>query len=209
MLLAWSLTFRCSRTFQNYLNYVRSAGLLHGFSDDVFSSSALRRAKVAIDKRQLWKPRPKMWIGQEQLQHVMTLLVDSPGWRPTALWMLAAYVFKLRVPSECLPMVVGVGDNTTFGQEQPSQSIIYPGSDEIVLCLKRRKNRCDKCHYSSIAPFSLCNVVGHGVQDFAGPAGARNVPSHAQSTYWVQDLWPTVLVQCHLKASMVERPWPT
>ena len=46
LLLAWSLTFRCGRTFQNYLGYVRSANLLHGFGDEVFGSAALRRAKV-------------------------------------------------------------------------------------------------------------------------------------------------------------------
>ena len=117
MLLAWSLTFRCSRTFQNYLNYVRSAGLLHGFSDDVFNSFALRKAEVAIDMRQLWKPRQKMWIGQAQLQHVMTQAGDPPLFGCCPLMFSSSAYF----PSACpwwlaLGMIPPLGKSSHHNQ---------------------------------------------------------------------------------------------
>ena len=111
--------------------------------------------QVSIDKRKLWRPRPKMWVGQQQLQQVMALVADSPQWKSTAVWMLAAYVFKLRVPSECLPMVVGIGDSSTYGQAQTSQSIIHIGESEIVLCLKTRKNRCVPVTQAIMSAFML------------------------------------------------------
>ena len=51
-LLAWSTLFRHEGTFANYLAHVRLACQLVGASTAVFSDAALKRAKVAIAKRQ-------------------------------------------------------------------------------------------------------------------------------------------------------------
>jgi len=45
-LLAWSHTFRCGKTFKNYLGHIRTMTIWLGYSDDVFSQTALKRAKV-------------------------------------------------------------------------------------------------------------------------------------------------------------------
>lgn len=105
-----------------------------------------------------------MWVGQQQLQQVMALVADSPQWKSTAVWMLAAYVFKLRVPSECLPMVVGIGDSSTYGQAQTSQSIIHIGESEIVLCLKTRKNRCVPVTQAIMSAFMLLCIRPWGAR---------------------------------------------
>ena len=105
-----------------------------------------------------------MWVGQQQLQQVMALVADSPQWKSTAVWMLAAYVFKLRVPSECLPMVVGIGDSSTYGQAQTSQSIIHIGESEIVLCLKTRKNRYVPVTQAIMSAFMLLCIRPWGAR---------------------------------------------
>ena len=56
-----------------------------------------------------------------------------------AMLYLSAYVFLLRVPSECLPMRKGSG---LFGSEGYShKSVICVNDSEVVLHLSSRKNR--------------------------------------------------------------------
>jgi len=70
----------------------------------------------------------------------MRTLAGEPPWRTTVLWMLTAYVFMLRrVPSECLPIVTCVGD-CIYGPAQQNKAEIHVMDDQIVLCLKFRKN---------------------------------------------------------------------
>ena len=68
-------------------------------------------------------------------------MTTDPSWKLTVFWALTAYVFLLRVPSECLPIVTGDGrcDN---GQ---NQATIVVKETCIELALMRRKNRPEGC----------------------------------------------------------------
>ena len=56
-LVAWSNLFRCIGTFSNYLGYVRTACIAMDMPCPPAGDEALRRAKGAIVKRQLFTPR--------------------------------------------------------------------------------------------------------------------------------------------------------
>ena len=132
---------RCKETYSNYLTHVRVATLLVKGSDKVFAATALKRAKDAIKKRGDYTKRPKMFLRSPVVQDIIVHLLAKPEWRPTALWALAAYIFLLRVPSECLPMVTpDVGDVCVHGKSQSHQSMIWADESQVVLCLRRRKN---------------------------------------------------------------------
>jgi len=60
--LAWSNTFRCFGTFANYLGYLRAACHASGFEAPPVGHPAIRRAMVAIVKRELFRPRPKLFL---------------------------------------------------------------------------------------------------------------------------------------------------
>ena len=87
---------RCSRTFSNYLGYARVGCLLAGKPDAVFDSPVLKRAKMAVEKRQEFVPRAKMYIQQSMIQDVMVALLRRPELRTTAMWMATSYAFMLR-----------------------------------------------------------------------------------------------------------------
>jgi len=92
------------------------------------------------------------WVHMQQVAACVLLL-----WL-TVVWVLTAYAFLLRceaacsgaacvcvqvvscrVPSECLPIVVG---GALANEKSPaSQAEMWVGQDELVLRLKRRKNR--------------------------------------------------------------------
>ena len=158
-LLAWSRTFRfivrvcgvgrcfccflswhrCSRTFANYLAHARTGCLLADECDTVFDHPALKRAKTAITKAEVFAPRRKMFLQLSTLQSIMPALRGDPMRRTTLMWMLAAYAFLLRVPSECLPITVA----GSAAREKPPrrQAEIWLSDKQIVLRLKRRKNK--------------------------------------------------------------------
>ena len=60
--LVWTNTFQCVGTFCNYLSYLRGACHALGFVAPPTGDAGLRRACNAIAKRELWEPRPKMFI---------------------------------------------------------------------------------------------------------------------------------------------------
>ncbi len=76
-LLAWSLIFRSSATFSNYLGYARIGCALAGLSCDAFDSPELKRAKVAIDKRGGFRKRPRMFIRLEVVQSMVQCFCDG------------------------------------------------------------------------------------------------------------------------------------
>ena len=124
----------------NYLSYVRIGCLLAGQPDQVFQEPALQRAKVAIKKRLLFIPREPMFIRHPMLIEALQYAEAFPKWKLTVTWMLTAYVFMARVPSECLPLTI-VNGEVKFGVAQRHQSELHLKDNEVVLCLKRRKNR--------------------------------------------------------------------
>jgi len=124
-------------------------------------SCELDRCQVAVSKRMAYKRREKRFIRLSLLQQAMLVVEQAPEWQTTAMWMLAAYAFCLRhilgtcvgvvsplslaahacrVPSECLPMVVCKGE-PIHGPSQAHQSQLYVEENEVVLCLRSRKNR--------------------------------------------------------------------
>ena len=113
-LLAYSLMFRCHRTFCNYLGYLRTGCVLAGVSTSVFDDGAIRRAKTAIKKRRKWHPRKKLFIQHDvvcdMVLHAGNVVKDL------VMLYLATYIFLLRLPSEALPMTKG-GDGFRSGEQ--------------------------------------------------------------------------------------------
>jgi len=62
---SWQHFFiRCLGTFGNYLSYLRAACHAMGMEGPPVGHPALRRAMVAIVKRELFLPRPKLFINK-------------------------------------------------------------------------------------------------------------------------------------------------
>ena len=99
-LLSWSALFKNHKTFGNYVTYVKLACEIKGVSLSVFSHPSLRRAKEAIEKRRLVKPRKPTWIRLALLQHMVTALIEKPELRELMMLYLASYIFLLRLPSQ-------------------------------------------------------------------------------------------------------------
>ena len=53
---------RCIGTFGNYMSYLRAACLANGYDAPPVGHPAIRRAMVAVAKRELFTARPKMFI---------------------------------------------------------------------------------------------------------------------------------------------------
>jgi hypothetical protein len=134
-LLAWSTTFRCHGTFCNYLSHVSTACELLGVSTEVFSCRALKRAKIAITKRDQFASRPKLFLQLPLVRRLMHMAVKD-GCKHDAMLYLVSYVFLLRVPSEALPMVICDG-----GVAHGEQSCLFLEGENLVLALKCRKNK--------------------------------------------------------------------
>ena len=174
-LLAWSCVFRHSGTFSNYLTYVRTCCDVLQVSTSVFHEPCLKRAKVAIDKRRLFNPRPKMFLQQAHVRILLQGLICKPtdtAQETACMMFLCTYAFLLRLPSECLPMVRGAGEH----QCQGNQSTIFVDDDSVTVLLMRRKNKengsmlirtcwCKNCPLTC----PVC-VLGHWVKQF--PVGA-------------------------------------
>jgi len=172
-LLQWSVTFRCSATFGNYLGYVRTACLMVEEPTEVFNHAALKRAKGSILKSNCFKPREKLFITRD-------LLVRMIGTSEDKLMMklfVFAYAFLLRVPSEALPAVAAVAGNPPIDQ----QSVLAMVDGKLVLTLRRRKNKqggsrlvrscwCKQCSVTCpvhvLGP--MLDEAGHGGALFPG-----------------------------------------
>ena len=136
-IMAWSTTFQCHRTFTNYLGHVKLACALCGVSSEACEDPLIRRAKMAIRKKLMFKKRPKMWIRHDVVELLLDLGSTCPGlYREASMLFLFTYVFMLRLPSEALPTHVG-GRVWKDG----IQSAISLDGDALVLRLLTRKNR--------------------------------------------------------------------
>ena len=174
LLLAWSTLFRVSRTFCNYLDYVKTGCLIVGADVQarerhmscmwlswshmlckVFESTALKRAKTAIDKSSAFIRRVPLWLQKYEkkimCKNVLACLWDICCPRCTvarlvdlgakeqrmhthSMLFLVTYVFLLRLPSEALPLRAGTGEHR-----------ITVEGDCVVVSLPRRKNRNAPC----------------------------------------------------------------
>lgn len=163
--LGWSNTFQCVGTFGNYLSYLRGACHAIGCEAPPVSEPAIRKAMIAIAKRQLFRSREKMFIDKTlvmaMLASVRQGLEDERG---SALW-LTSYIFLLRLPSEALPACKGLPNDPAFAHKQ---TLIWREDGDICLRLLRRKNRA---HGSGVlrrsctckGSTSMCAV--HGLWD--------------------------------------------
>ena len=119
-ILGWSNTFRCLGTFSNYLGYLRSHCLAHGCEPPPTGSMAIKRAMIAIGKRQAFVSRPKLFIDKSCVANMVfavgkgarsfvsvgtcggpPCLLGLESMRFAMLW-LVTYSFLLRLPSEVI-----------------------------------------------------------------------------------------------------------
>jgi hypothetical protein len=176
LLLSWSCLFRCSGTFTNYLSHLRTACQLAGISTEALHSRLLTKACRAIDKRRGYTPRQPMFIGFELVRRMVEQAASCPrpGARALAMAFLTAYIFLLRMPSECLP--IRIASQSTSDEHQ--QAVLSVSQESVTLRLKRRKNKeggslltrrcwCSKCE-------ATCPV--HVLGKFCLEAGARSAP---------------------------------
>ena len=135
-ILAWSALFRCRRTFANYIGYLRVCCALTDTDPSVFSHIAVRRARVAIEKRGLFDQREKLFFRHDTLAQLIAVTPSDERMLHAQMCFLTAYIFLLRVPSECLPFIVGGGDFL-----RGVQSSLCIRSNCIGLRLRTRKNK--------------------------------------------------------------------
>ena len=135
-LQAWAALFRSSRTFTNYLGYARVGCMIVKADTSIFDHPAVTRAIRSVEKAGLFAAREKMWIRRERIEAMLCWAELHTEYLQYAYLFLLAYVFLLRLPSEALPVV-----SASVEGQVTSQSVITVTETEIVLNLKRRKNK--------------------------------------------------------------------
>ena len=123
---AWSNMFRAEGTFSNYLGHVKTGCMLVNAPIDILEGPVVKRAKLAIAKREQFVPREKQFVQRPLLVKVMwyALKQHSAG---MAMLFLASYVFLLRVPSGGIPMCRG-GEGTLSDYHQ---SVVSLEEDQV------------------------------------------------------------------------------
>ena len=139
MLLSWSMLFRCKGTFQNYVSNVRTACQLVGLDTSMLHDRVLTKAIRSIEKRRDYIARKPMFLCESSVRKLIAhgRVSSEPDALALAMAYLTTYVFMLRMPSECLPMRVASGRSN----DAALQSVITVESDQLRLCLHRRKNK--------------------------------------------------------------------
>ena len=180
--LAWSVLFRSPGTFQNYVGYLRLACQLARVSTVALDDRAIARATTAIAKRGHFVQRPKQFVKLCLLQRMLVACgqEDNPWTIADGMLFLTAYVFLLRVPSECLPIVKI--DQPPAAGSVLGQATVWVEADRIVLKLQRRKNRpngsllwracwCSTC--KATCPVHVLGAYFQGLACGAAPFVAR------------------------------------
>ena len=141
-LLAWSLLFRSSVTFMNYVGYVKFACDLMELPCAHLDQRLLARAKSSIDKRRQFVPRAQYFLRLDTVRMLLQLADCVPPLMPYAMAFLTSYVFLLRLPSECLPIrtdSVGISADEQAGIEVDEEKISLKLRPErtspMVVCL--------------------------------------------------------------------------
>ena len=109
---------------------------LHSILRQVFDDPALRRAKRSCDASGLFKPREKMFLQLATLEKIVEWAATHKSYNKFVALFLLAYAYLLRVPSEALPVITG-----RKGNLPDAQAVLYKDNQELVLTLKRRKNK--------------------------------------------------------------------
>lgn len=138
-LALWSTCFRCKGTFDNYISHVRLVCILLRVPLDALSDPAVERAARAVQARNTWQARPKMFIREALLARLLKHLERHQSGRELQMLFLTAYIFLLRLPSEALPMHVARDGDPPRAVEPKSCLRLHDGS--ISLTLLWRKNR--------------------------------------------------------------------
>ena len=99
----------------------------------------MRKAVSAIDKRVGRRPRKPMFLGLDMVTRLVQPVreTETPVDNALAMCFLACYIFMLRMPSECLPMVVAAGTDA----DAKTKAVVTVEKDCVKLRLLRRKNR--------------------------------------------------------------------
>ena len=84
-LMAWSMMFRCARTFSNYLGYVRLGCLLENRSAVVFDDPALARAKRSITKRNRFSSREKLFLQHDTVSLFFEIMLFGRPWHASSI----------------------------------------------------------------------------------------------------------------------------
>ena len=104
-----STCMRCRSlgTFANYLGYLRTACLAMGVKGPEQGHPALKRAMVAIVKREMFEQRSKKFIDKTFVTNIVLCVERGGVALSLAMLWLASYLFLLRVPSEaCVPKML-------------------------------------------------------------------------------------------------------
>ena len=150
---------RCTGTFSNYLSYLRGACHALGVEAPPTDHPALRRAMLAVVKRDLYKARGKMFIDRTYVANLMRAAEHDSEERRIAMLWLFAYSFLLRLPSEarilplCAHCIVGM-HRASSCQALPAckgspadhdlcskQTLVWKEGDAVCVRIARRKNR--------------------------------------------------------------------
>ena len=102
----------------------------------VFQEAALRKAKASVDAAGNFVRRERNFIQRQKVEEMLAWSMTHPYARRHALLFLFSYSFLLRTPSEALPVRVGKD-----GGEIDSNAVLFKDGDQLVLILRRRKNK--------------------------------------------------------------------
>ena len=161
-LLLWSCTFNTPGCFTNYLGYVKAACHLLGHDLDAFEEDALTRARVNITRSvNQGEAKTKRWIKHNLLLSAVYFAKENPEWLETAMWMVAGYAFLLRVPSECLPIVAGMGcgDNCELDVDSEYHAQMDRNEEAVTLKLQSRKNKTTPTEMKRTCWCKFCQVT--------------------------------------------------
>ena len=102
----------------------------------MFHDPALRKAKASVAAAGNFTRRERMFISRHKVECMLAWSESNEELRKYALLFLLSYSFLLRTPSEALPAIAG-----TDGSELGSNSVLFKNGDQLVLVLRRRKNK--------------------------------------------------------------------
>ena len=140
---------------------------------------------------------------RQKVEEMLAWSADIEEARRYALLFLFSYSFLLRTPSEALPAVAG-----TDGREEGSNSVLFKDGEQLVLILRRRKNKpagsrlVRMCYhvYMSKSPAS-CAYHLLGPQLDATAAGGKVFDGITASGVFV-DRWGPCVHDSHVLAQV-------
>ncbi len=91
---------RCFGTYANYLGHLRGACLALGHEPPPVGHPAIRRAMVAITKRELFCSKERRFIDKACVTNMVLAVQKAKEDMGFAMLWLISYSFLLRLPSE-------------------------------------------------------------------------------------------------------------